>query len=47
MVVVLVVAVVLASLLLYWMLSWWGSRPAKGRRVRDIMCRLEDEDDQP
>jgi hypothetical protein len=45
-VVVLVVAVTLASVLLYWMLSWWGSRPAKGRRVCDIVRRLEDKDDQ-
>jgi hypothetical protein len=33
------VVVVIAGLLLYWMLSWWGSRPAKGRRVRDIVRR--------
>jgi hypothetical protein len=44
-VVVLMVAVALVTVLLYCVLSWWGSRPAKGRRVRDIVARLEDEDD--
>ena len=38
--------VAVAGLLLVVALSWWGSRPAKGRRVRDIVRRLEGEDDQ-
>jgi hypothetical protein len=41
------VVVVIAALLLFAGLSWRDGRPPKGRRVRDIVRRLEDENDPP
>jgi hypothetical protein len=41
---VVAVVIVAGSLLLHAVLSWWGSRPPCGRRVRDIARHFEDED---